>query len=408
MPQILVIGGGFAGVWSAAAAARLRHEAEVSPADLEITLLAPSDDMVIRPRLYEPNPEDMRIPLQQILDPIGVNRIQALVTYVDTTEGKIAAQTPGGTSHTLSYDRLVLATGSQLARPDLPGVEFLHDIDTLPAAVALDTHLHNLPVEPAGPGRFTVVVVGAGFTGLELCTELVGRLQTIARPIDAADEVQVVLVERADVVGPELGPGPRPTIEKALVELGIRQRLGTTVTAVQRDSAHLSDGTTIPARTVVWTAGMRANPLTSAIPGRRDHLGRLDVDPTLQVIGVEDVFAAGDTAAAPVESEHRAMQSCQHAHAMGKHAGRNAAADLLGLPRITFNPSPYVTCLDLGAAGAVFAQGWDRRVQSTGEAAKDLKRNINRLIYPPVDDAAEILLRADYQAIARAPQPVRR
>ncbi|MEW2386116.1 FAD-dependent oxidoreductase [Micromonospora sp. NPDC047707] len=405
MSQVLIIGGGFGGVWSAAAAARLRYEAGVLPDDLTITLVAPGDHMVIRPRLYEASPEDMCVPLDRILAPIGVHQVQAMVTEIDTAARTAVVQMADGTAAPLPYDRLVIAVGSELVRPDLPGAEFLYDIDTLPAAVALDTHLKNLATRPAGPGRFTAVVVGAGFTGLELSTELVGRLHAIADPIGAADEVEVILVERADVVGPELGPGPRPVIEKALAELGIRQRLGTTLAGLDSESVRLSDGTTIPTRTVAWTAGMRANPLTSAIPGQRDELGRLKVDSDLRVSGVEAVYAAGDVAAARVESNHRAMQSCQHAHAMGKHAGRNAAADLLGLPRVAFTPDPYVTCLDLGGAGAVFTSGWDRDVQSVGEPAKDLKRSINRLIYPPVDNAAEILRGADYQSESRVPQP---
>lgn len=108
-----------------------------------------------------------------------------------------------------------------------------------------------------------------------------------------------------------------------------------------------------------------------------------------------DVFAAGDTAAAVAELGHFVMQSCQHATPLGKHAGHNAAADLLGLPGVRFLPQPYVTCLDLGAAGAVFTRGWERTVQFSGPEGKQIKQNINRkIIYPPLDDAQAILGRA--------------
>lgn len=143
---------------------------------------------------------------------------------------------------------------------------------------------------------------------------------------------------------------------------------------------------------------MQASPLTDRIPGSRDELGRLKLDPYLRVTGVPGVFAAGDTAAAELESGHWTMQSCQHAHAMGRLAGHNAAAEILGVSLAPFEPEPYVTCLDLGQAGAVLTVGWDRTVKLTGPPAKQLKRKINQMISPPVNDAAEILKRADFRA----------
>lgn len=99
--------------------------------------------------------------------------------------------------------------------------------------------------------------------------------------------------------------------------------------------------------------------------------------------GVPGVYAAGDTAAAETEGGHRTMPSCQHALPLGRFAGHNVAADLLGLPPVPFAPDPYVTCLDLGSAGAVFTTGWDRRVKWTGETAKARKRTVNEdWIYP--------------------------
>ncbi|MGW0082188.1 FAD-dependent oxidoreductase [Streptomyces sp. NPDC003393] len=142
-------------------------------------------------------------------------------------------------------------------------------------------------------------------------------------------------------------------------------------------SVTLSDGEVIPTATVVWTAGMIASPLTQQIPGERDRLGRLTVDPQLRVVGVPDVYAAGDTAHAPAEDGHTTMQSCQHAQPMGKFAGHNMAAELLGNDLLPCTPDPYGTCLDLGPAGAVVTKGWDRDVVSTSEEAKALKRNIN-------------------------------
>ncbi|MFI5610160.1 NAD(P)/FAD-dependent oxidoreductase [Amycolatopsis sp. NPDC051903] len=390
MSRILIVGGGFAGVWSAASAAKLRRDRGLSEKDLQVTVLTAGDDLVIRPRLYEADPDRMRVPLDRVLGPIGVRRVAGTVTGIDTGARTVTAIRRDGTTTEIGYDRLVLASGSQVVRPGLPGAEHLFDIDTLTGAATLDAHLRRLPERAGEHGQFTAVVVGAGFTGLEIATELVGRLQELA------DSVRVVLVERLDAVGPELGEGPRPAIEKALADLGVEVRLGVSVEQVARDEVLLSDGTVIPAATVVWTAGMSASPLTEFIPAAKDHLGRLEVDEFLRVRGVEDVYAAGDTAAAVSPAEGRVvMQSCQHAMPQGKFAGHNVAADLLDDALVTFQPAPYVTCLSLGPAGAVVTSGWDREVQMTEHVAKDLKTTINeQWIYPPVDDPAELLNQA--------------
>ncbi|WP_327147251.1 NAD(P)/FAD-dependent oxidoreductase [Nocardia sp. NBC_01329] len=362
MPHIVVIGGGFAGVWSAASAAQVRHS---TGAELRITLIAPNSDLVLRPRLYEADPGRATVALDRIVKPIDVEHVRASVRRIDVARRRVTTDD----GRDIDYDRLVLASGSRLIRPELPGADRLFDIDTLDGAQRLQAHLGERP-------GFHAMVVGAGFTGLELATELASR-------------GRVLLVDRATDVGPELGAGPRPQILMALDELGIACRLGVTVTEVGDGFAALSDGSRIDTDAVVWTAGLQASPLTLQIPGPRDHLGRLEVDEWLRV--TDDVFAAGDTAAARIDPDHSTVQSCQYAVPLGKTAGHNAAADLLGLAALPFAPDPYVTCLDLGAAGAVLAEGWDRRVQASGSEGKKIKEYIMQLIHPPVDDADAIL-----------------
>lgn len=393
MSDVLVIGGGFAGVWAAAAAARVRADAD--RADMSVTLVAPGDHLVIRPRLYEADPGQMQVPLDRVLTPVGVERLRASVTRIDTDAHVVAVRDEAGRSRTLGYERLVLASGSRLRRPDLPGSELLHDVDTMAGARALESHLNRLP---DGAGRFTAVVVGAGFTGLEVATELVERLRTQAATLDHGREgVRVVLVERADVVGPDIGPEPRPAILAALDEVGVEVRLGQSVTEVTPAGVLLADGSRIAAATVVWTGGMQASPLAGQIPGRHDGLGRLEVDGELRVPEAPHVFAAGDTAAAVLEPGRTVLQSCQYATQLGKHAGHNAAADLLGLPLASFSAIPYVTCLDLGSAGAIYTTGFERTVQLSGTEGKEQKRLINRKwIYPPLDDPDVILRAADH------------
>jgi NADH dehydrogenase len=396
MLNILVLGGGFAGVWSAASAVLAARESGVPASEVRVTLVSDNDDMVIRPRLYERDPAQMCVSLDRVLGPIGVERVGAMVLGIDTSARTVKALGGEGQTIELPYDRLVLATGSRVLQPNLPGAQFLFDVDTIAAADTLECHLSTLADQPDRDGLFSAVVVGAGFTGLEVATELAGRLPELAG--SGPRRARVVLVDRSPNVGQQLGDGPRPEIIAALDELGVEVRLGATVAEVTESHVRLTDGEVIAASTTVWTAGMLASPLTEQVPGERDPLGRLIVDEYLRVPAAPEVYAAGDTAAAVAEDGHLVMQSCQHAIPLGKFAGYNAAADLLGLPQAPFAPTPYATCLDLGAAGAVATSGWDREVHMTGTEAKALKQQINaEWIYPPLDDADAILKFADHR-----------
>jgi NADH:ubiquinone reductase (H+-translocating) len=364
MAHVVIIGGGFAGVWSAAGAALARGDV-----DLRIILIAPNEHLVLRPRLYEPEPDLAKVELSRILEPIGVEHLRASVSTIDTDRGVVVAD-----GEEIGYDRLVLAAGSKLVQPEgLPGAERLFDIDTLDGARRLTDHLRDRE-------GYSAVVVGAGFVGLEAATALAAR-------------GRVLLVDRSEVVGEQLGPGPREEIEAALDELGIERRLGTTATEVGDGYAVLSDGAKVEADAVVWSVGIRASELTRQISDELDHLGRVPVNQQLRAL--PEVFVAGDTAAAAFDAEHTVMQACQHATPLGKVAGYNAAADLLDVPLRDFTPGPYVTCLDLGGAGAIFTRGWDRRVMASGADGAAVKKRINQHIHPPVDDAPKILAAAD-------------
>ena len=152
---------------------------------------------------------------------------------------------------------------------------------------------------------------------------------------------------------------------------------------------------------MIWAAGIRASPLTTQIPARRDNFSRLLVERDLRVPSVHDVFATGDTAnAATDDLGNIALMSCQHAIRMGAFAGNNAAADLLGVPTKPYHQKAYVTCLDLGEAGALFTRGWDRKVEMVGEEAKKTKQEINTVwIYPPKAERAAALASADPERV---------
>ncbi|MYN08576.1 FAD-dependent oxidoreductase ['Massilia aquatica' Lu et al. 2020] len=139
------------------------------------------------------------------------------------------------------------------------------------------------------------------------------------------------------------------------------------VTRLLGSGVELADGSRIAAGTVIWTGGMRASALTEQGSGQRDPLGRLHVALDLSVTGAAHVYAAGDvTLAATDDHGNHAMMACQHAIDMGRYAGHNVAADLLGLPTMPYQQPFYVTCLDLGGAGAVYTEGWHREVKLTG------------------------------------------
>jgi NADH dehydrogenase len=369
LTRLVIAGGGFAGFWAAAAAARVRSDVP-SIESLEILLLSRDDQLVIRPRLYEPDPASMSVPLIPRLEVIGVQFERGEIESID-----VADQTVKWAGSSVSYDKLVLATGSQLARPE--GTIGTHgfDIDTLGGAAALDRHLHELADGPESEGQWTVVIAGGGFTGIELATALPQRL---------GEKFRVVVVEIADRVGAGLGDGPSRAIQEALRAANIIERTGVTITSVDVAGVVLSTGERIACRTLVWTTGMRASPLAVMISRRTDALGRIAVTPELRATGIDHVFAAGDVAYADADGGHGTLQSCQHAQTTGRFAGYNAAADVVGLPLQAYRQPLYTTCLDLGESGAVLTKGWDRTVEAAGEDAKAIKRRINtQLIYPP-------------------------
>ncbi|MEM9650582.1 MAG: FAD-dependent oxidoreductase [Actinomycetota bacterium] len=372
-PRLLIVGGGFAGVWAALAAA----ETAAALGPVQIDLINPDDRFVVRPRLYEAAPEEKTVPLRDILEPVNVGHIRATVTHIDVDARTVtvinqpgpadSSDDGGGDEEMLAYDRLILAAGSRLNRPPIDDTH-LDNIDTLAAAEALEQRLDALGSDA------TVAVVGAGFAGVELAAELPARVPSAT----------VMLLERSEKLSPSLGDGPRPAIQDAMDRLGVEVRTGVSVLAYNGETVSLSDGSSLPADVVVWTAGISASPLTVLVSPNLDRLGRLAVDQHLQVPDAPAVFAAGDTAAPLDQSGHTVAQSAQHAIPQGTCAGRNAVADLHGVPLTELQTLPYGTCLDLGAAGAVFTEGWDREVVLVGDDAKALKRDINTIwLYPP-------------------------
>ncbi len=391
MQRILVLGAGFAGLWSAIGAARALDERGIGGDKVEVTVVNATPWHSIRVRNYEADLSATRVPLADVLDPIGVRVVVAEVTGLSVGKHTVTC-VADGRSFELGYDRLVFALGSHLVRPPIPGLsEHGFDVDTYDAAMRLGAHLNALTGEPRSAARDTVLVVGAGLTGIEAATEIPARLRAaaIAAP-------RVILADHSQRIGSDMGESARPVIGEALTALGVETRPGVSVTAVDADGAMLATGERIDARTVIWCAGMRASPLTELFPVTRDRFGRLPVTPSLKIDGLANEFAAGDVAWFAIDGAHPCVMSCQHGRPMGRFAGHNVVCDLLGEPMLPLAIDWYTTILDLGPWGALYTEGWDRKVVAQQAIAKRTKETINRQrIYPPLSrDRREILAAA--------------
>lgn len=406
MPRILVLGAGFAGLWAAIGAARKIDQIGPAASEVEILVVDRNDYHNIRVRNYEVDLSDVTIPLADVLDPIGVNHMRAEVQAVDPSARHVTVETAVG-QQCLTYDRLVLTLGSQLVRPAIPGLAVHgYDVDTYVAAARLDAHLEELGKQAPSEGRSTVVVVGAGFTGIEVATEMPAKLDRA----QLSGQRRIVLVDPNANVGMTIGEHSRQTIHGALSALGVETRLNVSVISVHANGIKLSSGEFISAKTVVWCAGMQASPVGAAFATERDRHGRLVVDRFMRATGLRHVFAAGDVASSVIDGIHSTVMSCQFARPMGRFAGHNVVADLFSLPMLPLQIDSYVTVLDLGAWGALYTVGWDRQVHAVGASAKMTKQIINReRIYPPRTRSRSDLLAAAAPTIqappmARTPQ----
>ncbi|HHB0831283.1 FAD-dependent oxidoreductase [Acinetobacter baumannii] len=382
--RIIIAGSGFAGLWAALAAQRAIHLASQEQ-NIEVLMVSPSPNVGIRPRLYEAVLENMNPDISELLSVVGVKFLAGWVNKIDVNQQTIEVATTDGNKQNLSYDRFVLATGSTTFMPPIPGLkEYGFSVNTLEDAEKLDHHLKNLATKPANAARNTVVVAGGGLTGLETVTEMPERLRSILGETD----VRVVLVDSSTDIGAAMGDQAATVIREALNELGVEGKAGLRVTALDATGVTLSNGEKIETETVIWTAGMRANPLTSQIAGEKDNLGRLIGDAYLHAPEAKNIFVTGDTVKVPTDVlGNFNVMSCQHAMSLGRVAGYNAVAELVDLPLHPYSQPKYVTCVDLGPWGALYTEGWDRQVQFVREEAKKIKQEINTVwIYPPVAD----------------------
>lgn len=390
--RLVIVGGGFAGLWGAASAARARALFGLAEGDVSITLIAADAFHTVRVRCYEADLSSIRVPLDEVLGPIGVTRVEDRVTGIDPAARTVTRA--GGPP--IAYDRLLLAAGSALRVPPIPIAQPTFDVDTYDGGRRLAAHLSGLAGQDV-PAARTAVVIGGGLVGIEIACELPARLPAPAR---------VVLVDHGEI-GAAMGAG-RPAVIAALAALGVETRAHAAVEAVDATGVLLHGGEHIPAATVLFATGMAASPLTADLGVPLDRLGQVAVDAFLAVEGAPGIYAAGDCASVAADAAgHRSVMSCQHARPMGRLAGHNALCDLAGRPqdKIAFDAPDYVTVTDLGPEGAIYTSGWDRAtLVATGAEAKAVKETINRIrIYPPHPATRDAIFAAAPPVIQQRP-----
>ncbi|MBF0446873.1 MAG: FAD-dependent oxidoreductase [Magnetococcales bacterium] len=387
--NIIIAGSGFAGLWSAISAARAIALSE-SEDKVSVTVVSPKAHLVIRPRLYEATINGMDPDLTPLFKELGIHHLAGVVKEIQADANKLIVESSDGHTQVMEYDKFILAAGSRLFSPNIPGLDkYAFNVDQIESAQKLEAHIGELANKPDLPARNTVVVVGGGLTGIETASEMPNRLR---KAFGEKVSVRVIIVDKASSIAPDMGPAPRPVIEEALMECGVEIITNTSVSSIDQNGITLSSGERIDTLTVVWTGGGRANQLTEQIRGDKDDFGRVYADSYLRAKGEEDIFVTGDVAHVATDNEGNvALMSCQHALSLGRVSGHNAAAELTGLSLHPYSQPKYVTCLDLGTWGAVYTEGWDRKVCLTRDEAKSLKIDITtKWIYPPTPERESV------------------
>jgi NADH dehydrogenase len=299
-PRVVIVGAGFGGISAARALAHV---------PVDVTIVDQHNFHTFSPLLYQVAtsslaPDDIAPNLRGIVrdDPHIEGRMNT-VRGVDFERREVLVDR--GTP--IPYDNLILAAGAVSSDFGVPGVaEHAIPLKTLADATRIrSTILDRFEAANAEPsladdGALTFLVAGGGPTGVELSGALAELIANVlAKDFKGLDvgRARVVLVEMTDHVLGAFSPRSRT---EALVELAARNvdvRLGVPIAAVARDKVELADGTTIPTHTVLWTAGVKANPVANSLSLAQTRRGEIVVRPDLSVPGHPEVFVIGDLAA---------------------------------------------------------------------------------------------------------------
>jgi NADH:ubiquinone reductase (H+-translocating) len=327
----LILGGGFAGSY----VARLLKKRGA-------TIVSPENFMLYTPLLPEAGagtlePRHVVVPLRQMCP--HAELLLGRATALDEAQGIVAAETLAGPCE-IAYERLVVTLGAVTRFLPVPGLaEHGLGFKDLADAIALRNRLlqqlERAAIDQEAREELGFVFVGAGYAGVEALAELNDLAHAALRFYPTLREVpqRWVLVDAAPKILPEI---PRRLGEYAARHLerrGVEIHVGTTLESYDGREAVLSDGTRVPARTLVWSAGVRANPLLAELGLPLDERGRVVVDEMLRVQGRANVWALGDCAAVSNcrTPEHLDPPTCQHALRQARRLARN----------LTGSPTPY-------------------------------------------------------------------
>lgn len=340
-PHILIVGGGYVGMYTA-----YRLQKKLRAGEATVTVVDPQPNMTYQPFLPEAaagsiEPRHVVVPLRKTLNKCRV--ITGRVSSVDNARKTATVIPAEGVPVELPYDILVLAAGSVARTQQVPGLaECGIGFSTVGEAIYLRNHvLSRLDVASSIDDRerrrraLTFVVVGGGYAGVEVFGELedMARYALRMHPDLAPADLRWILVEAAERILPEVGPSLADYTVRRLAKRGMDVRLRTTVTSMAGGRVVLSDGDEFDADTVVWTAGVRANPLAERSGLPVDEHGRVLCSETLRVFGLDCVWSAGDGAAVPDLSKKDGSvcaPSAQHAVRQAKLLGDNLIRVLRG------------------------------------------------------------------------------
>lgn len=308
MSRILILGGGFGGFYTAHGLER-----RLSKARHELILVSNENYLLYTPLLPEAaggalEPRHLVVPLRTALRWSRI--VIASVTTIDVAGRTVTVRAADGDPRILPFDHLVFALGSTTRMPaSVPGLaERAVGFKTLAEAISLRnrllSHLEIADATSDDAARrrlLTFVFVGGGYAGTETAAEMHSTAMDALRyyPRLSSSMVRFVILEMAPTILGDLGSDFAARVQRGLVEKGIEIRTGTTLKEVRADSVLLADGEPIPTETVVWTAGIGANPLTAQLPGQRDPRGRIVTTPEMRIPGHDYLWALGDSAAVP-------------------------------------------------------------------------------------------------------------
>ncbi|MBC8092413.1 MAG: NAD(P)/FAD-dependent oxidoreductase [Pseudonocardia sp.] len=336
--RIVVVGGGYVGMYTA-----LRLQKKLRRSEAEITVIDPQPHMTYQPFLPEAaagsiEPRHVVVPLRKVLT--KCHHITGRVTKIDHSQHEVTAEVSAGHVTTIGYDVLVVAPGSVARTLPIPGLaECGIAFKTVGEAIYLRNHVLSrldaaaTTIDPALRRKLlTFLVVGGGYAGIEALAELADMARYASRYYENInrEDVRWVLVEAANRIMPEVGPKMgRYTVER-LLDADIEVNLDTRVTSLVGGHVELDDGQSFDADTIIWTAGVKPNPMLDHTDLPRDQRGRVECTAELQVVGMPGVFCAGDCASVPdlssEDPEAKTSPSAQHAVRQAKTLADNIVA----------------------------------------------------------------------------------